>query len=207
MDTWWYVNTWFLSIWHFVEMWMFIDLDMRYSAIALSSICLFSWIEKGRLWPFVSFWDKKRERRCSYYFGDWISTWWWLFWILDILRYMLICDLVSFGFEYTLDFLDILVDILCIFNCFTHVLLIVLFVSFNCRHYSTFGEVLSEWVALYESWVGLTCTHSCCKGFCPRIAKGGDYECLARLAILNKIPNCLLTRFTNPSSDYLTFED
>ena len=23
-------------------------------------------------------------------------------------------------------------------------------------------------MALYESWVGLTCTHSCCKGFCPR---------------------------------------
>ena len=53
-------------------MWMFIDLDMRYSAIALSSICLFSWIERGRLWPFVSFWDKKGERYCSYYFGDWI---------------------------------------------------------------------------------------------------------------------------------------
>ena len=41
------------------------------------------------------------------------------YWILDILRYMLICDLVSFRFEYTLEFLDILVDILCIFNYFT----------------------------------------------------------------------------------------
>ena len=66
---------------------------------------------------------------------------------------------------------------------------------------------MSEWPCIGVGWGLLTCTHSCCKGFCPRIAKGGDYECLARLAILNKIPNCLLTRFTNPSSDYLTFED
>ena len=31
-------------------------------------------------------------------------------------------------------------------------------------------------------------------------------ECLTRLAILNKIPKCPLTRFTNPSSDYLTLK-
>ena len=31
-------------------------------------------------------------------------------------------------------------------------------------------------------------------------------ECLARLAIPDKIPKCPLTRFTNPSSDYLTLK-
>ena len=81
------------------------------------------------------------------------------------------------------------------------------FLRFICRNCSTFGEVLSECVALYESWVGLTCIRSCCKGFCPRISKWGDFECLARLVIPDKIPKCPLTRFTNPSSNYLTFED
>ena len=32
-------------------------------------------------------------------------------------------------------------------------------------------------------------------------------ECLARLAIPDKIPKCLLTRFFNLSSDYLPNED
>ena len=31
-------------------------------------------------------------------------------------------------------------------------------------------------------------------------------ECLARLAISNKIPKCPLTQFTNPSSDHLTLK-
>ena len=32
-------------------------------------------------------------------------------------------------------------------------------------------------------------------------------ECLTRLTILDKIPKCPLTRFSNFSSDYLTLED
>nr|CAN74842.1 hypothetical protein VITISV_012791 [Vitis vinifera] len=44
------------------------------------------------------------------------------------------------------------------------------------------------------------------RGFCPRIAKEGDCECLARLAIPDKIPKCPLTRFTNPSLDYSTLK-
>ena len=64
-----------------------------------------------------------------------------------------------------------------------------------------------EWPCMRVGWGLLTCTHSCRKGFCPRIAIRRDYECLSRLAIPDKIPMCPLTRFTNPSSDYLTFED
>ena len=55
-------------------------------------------------------------------------------------------------------------------------------------------------------WGLLTCTHLCCKGFCSRIAKGGDCECLARLAILDKILKCPLTRLSNSYSDYLTLK-
>ena len=66
---------------------------------------------------------------------------------------------------------------------------------------------VSEWPCMRVGWDLLTCTHSCCKGFCPRIAKGGDCECLARLVIPKKILECPLTWFTNPSLDYLTFED
>ena len=44
----------------------------------------FSWIERGRLWPFVSFYDKKGERHCSYYFGDYphVDNYfgYWIFW-------------------------------------------------------------------------------------------------------------------------------
>ena len=124
-----------------------------------------------------------------------LYTCWWLFWILDILRYMLICDLVYFEFGYTLNFLDILlVDIMyiqflhtCATNCFSW----GLFAWFVIPRLWVW---LGKWVALYE-WVGLSCTHLCCKGFCPRITKEGDYACLARLTIPIKIPKCLLTQF------------
>ena len=65
---------------------------------------------------------------------------------------------------------------------------------------------MSEWPCVRVGWGLLTCTHSCCKGFCPRIAKGGDCECLARLAISNKIPKCPLTRLSNSSSDHLNLK-
>ena len=55
-------------------------------------------------------------------------------------------------------------------------------------------------------WGLLTYTHSYCKGFWPKVTKEGDCECLARLAILDKIPKCTLTRFFNSSSDYLTLK-
>ena len=89
MDTWWYVNIWFLGIGYFVEKWVFVDLDVRYSAIEFSSICLFSWIENGRLWLFVSCWDKKEE---TFYMDvDMTCSWsqWFLcvllLWIFDML--------------------------------------------------------------------------------------------------------------------------
>nr|CAN69096.1 hypothetical protein VITISV_025437 [Vitis vinifera] len=44
------------------------------------------------------------------------------------------------------------------------------------------------------------------EGFCPRIAKGGDCECLARLAIPDKIPKCPLTQLFYSYSDYLTLK-
>ena len=55
-------NMWILDFWVFdillkcgcLLIWMW-DILL----IELSSICLFSWIERERLWPFVSFWDKK----------------------------------------------------------------------------------------------------------------------------------------------------
>ncbi|RVW68348.1 hypothetical protein CK203_064542 [Vitis vinifera] len=40
----------------------------------------------------------------------------------------------------------------------------------------------------------------------PRIAKGGDCECLARLAIPDKIPKCPLTQLSYSYSDYLTLK-
>ena len=55
-------------------------------------------------------------------------------------------------------------------------------------------------------WGLLTCIHSCCKGFCPRIAKGGDSECLARLAIPHKILKCPLTQLSNSYLNYLTLK-
>ena len=65
---------------------------------------------------------------------------------------------------------------------------------------------MSEWPCVRVGWGLLTCNHSCCKGFCPKIAKKGDCECLVRLAILDKIPKCPLTRLSNSSSDYLTLK-
>ena len=67
----------------------------------------------------------------------------------------------------------------------------MVFLRFNCKCCSIFG--MSEWPCIRVGSGLLTCAHSCCKGFCPRIAKGGDCECLARLAISNKNLKCLLT--------------
>ena len=55
-------------------------------------------------------------------------------------------------------------------------------------------------------WGLLTCTHSCCKGFYPKIAKGGYCEFLARLAIPDKIPKCPLTQLSYSYSYYLTLK-
>ena len=91
------------------------------------------------------------------YFGYWIfwDTCW--------------CDIVLFGFEYTLDFLDILVDILCILSCFTQVLLLV--VSITGFVVPMLWFWVSKWPCMRVGW-GLLVLICVVKGFVPELPNG-----------------------------------
>ena len=128
-----------------------------------------------------------------------ICGYWTWFWtnecILTIFRQVIFVNICGYLCVNSFETCgSVLVICACASNVFLEIYLLVPLVRFW----------VSEWLYMRVGWGLLTCTHSSCKGFCSRIAKEGDCECLARLTILEKIPKCPLTQFTNPSSDYLT---
>ena len=121
---------------------------------------------------FVSFWDKKGETFYTWYVVDHDIVFCALdIWYVDhdhIVLYLWILDMVVLTHECILTiFGQVIFGDICGYLCvnlfkscgsaldYVQVLL-MFFLTFICRYCSTFGEVLSEWVALYESWVGIT---------------------------------------------------
>ena len=163
----WHMGAFYLNIKCFVAEW--------------SSFCLFSRIKWGK-WYFVNIW------RLIFH---WYTCWYEI--------------LIDFGFRYTCEISFGMLGYECWYEIIGYIMYIQLLhigVT-NCLWVLATGFIMlrlwglmGKWVDSYESgWGFFACPDSCCKGFYPKITKWGDYECLAKLAILNKIPKCLLTQF------------